>query len=44
MCIRDRVREEILSYLNRLSDVLFTLARVINNRMKIGEEAWKMKE
>lgn len=41
---KEKVREEILSYLNRLSDVLFTLARVINKRMKIEEEPWKMKE
>jgi cob(I)alamin adenosyltransferase len=38
------VRSEILAYLNRLSDVLFMLARVINKRMKIQEEVWKVEE
>ena len=38
------VRSEILAYLNRLSDVLFMLARVINKRMKVQEEAWKLEE
>jgi len=32
------VRNEILSYFNRLSDVLFLIARVINKRMKVKEE------
>ncbi|MDT7859092.1 MAG: cob(I)yrinic acid a,c-diamide adenosyltransferase [Candidatus Aenigmarchaeota archaeon] len=36
------VRNEILSYLNRLSDVLFTLARVVNKRMGFKEELWKV--
>jgi len=36
------VRNEILSYLNRLSDVLFVLARVVNKRMGIKEELWKI--
>jgi cob(I)alamin adenosyltransferase len=39
---REKIREEILSYLNRLSDVLFTIARVVNRRMKIKEEIWKL--
>jgi len=38
------VRSEILSYLNRLSDVLFLIARVINKRMKVSEEIWKAEE
>jgi len=37
------IRNEILSYLNRLSDVLFILARVINKRMQFQEEIWKIK-
>ena len=38
------VRREILAYLNRLSDVLFVMARVINKRMKIQEEVWKLED
>jgi len=38
------VRNEVLSYLNRLSDVLFVMARVINKRMKVSEEIWKAEE
>jgi len=38
------VRNEILAYLNRLSDVLFMIARVINKRMKVDEEVWKIEE
>jgi len=38
------VRNEVLSYLNRLSDVLFIIARVINKRMKVSEEIWKAEE
>jgi len=38
------VRSEILAYLNRLSDVLFIIARVINKRMKVEEEIWKVRE
>jgi cob(I)alamin adenosyltransferase len=36
------IRSELLSYLNRLSDVLFTIARAINRRMKVKEEVWKL--
>jgi ATP:cob(I)alamin adenosyltransferase len=39
---KENVRNEILSYLNRLSDVLFTVARVANKRMNVKEEFWKM--
>jgi len=38
------VRNEILAYLNRLSDVLFMMARVVNKRMKVDEEVWKIEE
>ena len=38
------IRSEILAYLNRLSDVLFMIARVINKRMKVEEEIWKVRE
>jgi cob(I)alamin adenosyltransferase len=38
---KEAVRNEILSYLNRLSDLLFTIARVVNKRMSVEEEFWK---
>jgi cob(I)alamin adenosyltransferase len=38
---KENVRNEILSYLNRLSDVLFAAARVVNKRMNVKEEFWK---
>ena len=33
---------EILAYLNRLSDYLFTLARYTNFKKKVKEEVWKV--
>ena len=38
---RDALNAEILSYLNRLSDLLFVLARVANARATIADAAWK---
>ena len=35
------VREEILAYLNRLSDLLFMLARFENHRAGFGDTPWK---
>lgn len=32
--------KSILKYLNRLSDVLFTLGRWVNHKAKIAEETW----
>lgn len=37
------VREEIIRYVNRLSDYLFTLARVVNYRAKHTETPWSGK-
>lgn len=37
---RPELREVILPYLNRLSDLLFTLARVANHHAGIGDETW----
>ena len=34
------VREEVIVYLNRLSDLLFVLARGVNHRAKIEEPIW----
>ena len=33
-----------MRYLNRLSDLLFTLARVVNKREGFGEEKWLVKK
>lgn len=35
---------EAMRYLNRLSDLLFTLARVVNKREGFGEEKWLVKK
>lgn len=37
---REKVNPNILAYLNRLSDLLFTLARYVNNEAKVGEGVW----
>ena len=36
------VHRSLLIYLNRLSDYLFTLARLINFKKKVKEEVWKV--
>ncbi|OGQ35574.1 MAG: ATP:cob(I)alamin adenosyltransferase [Deltaproteobacteria bacterium RIFCSPHIGHO2_12_FULL_43_9] len=36
-----KANKEVLIYLNRLSDLLFVLARVLNNRSNIKETIWK---
>ena len=38
---KEKVRAEILIYLNRLSDALFMLAREINHLEKKSEEKWR---
>nr|MBN8035423.1 ATP:cob(I)alamin adenosyltransferase [Vibrio vulnificus] len=35
---------EAMRYLNRLSDLLFTLARVVNQREGFHEERWLVKK
>ena len=37
----DKVNNECLVYMNRLSDLLFVIARTINKRKKISDVAWK---
>ncbi len=37
----EHVNNECLIYMNRLSDLLFVLARTINKRKKISDVAWK---
>jgi cob(I)alamin adenosyltransferase len=36
----DDVPAEFLVYLNRLSDLLFTLARLANHRAGVGDVTW----
>jgi cob(I)alamin adenosyltransferase len=36
-----RVRPEVIAYLNRVSDLLFSLARQANARAGIGDEPWR---
>jgi cob(I)alamin adenosyltransferase len=36
----DEVPAEFLVYLNRLSDLLFTLARLVNHRAGVGDVTW----
>ena len=38
------VNPQVLAYLNRLSDLLFTLARVVNLRAGVGEASWTKRE
>lgn len=40
---KQKVNEHILSYVNRLSDALFTLARVANQKEGVEEKVWKGK-
>ncbi len=40
LCTSEEVPEILLVYLNRLSDLLFTLARVANRRAGAGEVSW----
>ncbi|HEX9318767.1 MAG TPA: cob(I)yrinic acid a,c-diamide adenosyltransferase [Nitrososphaeraceae archaeon] len=37
------INEKIVAYLNRLSDLLFVLARTVNKRQNINDIAWKSK-
>jgi cob(I)alamin adenosyltransferase len=37
---QEKVNEQVIPYLNRLSDLLFTLARVVNKRSGIEEKEW----
>ncbi len=39
----EKVKPQILSYLNRLSDALFMLARNANKKLGIEDEVWKKK-
>jgi cob(I)alamin adenosyltransferase len=37
----DQINTEVISYLNRLSDLLFTLARAVNRRTGVDEIPWR---
>jgi cob(I)alamin adenosyltransferase len=37
-----KINQEILTYLNRISDLFFVLARVINKRQKRNDIPWKL--
>jgi cob(I)alamin adenosyltransferase len=37
----EEINPEIIRYLNRLSDLLFVLARVVNHRSGIPETTWQ---
>lgn len=38
---REHVSDEIIIYMNRLSDLLFTMARFVNKQKRIPETPWK---
>jgi cob(I)alamin adenosyltransferase len=38
---REKVNPEVLRYLNRLSDLLFTAARWFNQRQGVAEPLWQ---
>jgi cob(I)alamin adenosyltransferase len=37
---QEKINEQIIPYLNRLSDLFFTLARVVNKRAELEEKEW----
>jgi cob(I)alamin adenosyltransferase len=39
----EEVNPQVIAYLNRLSDLLFTLARTVNKRMGVSEARWHVK-
>jgi cob(I)alamin adenosyltransferase len=41
LLIEDTINNLVLVYLNRLSDLLFVLSRIINKRLQISDIAWK---
>ena len=40
LAVKEKVSEEIIMYLNRLSDLLFTFARFVNYKEKQKEIIW----
>lgn len=41
---KKQINEYIISYLNRLSDLLFAAARLCNKRLEISEKQWKSRD
>lgn len=41
---KEKINKEIISYLNRLSDLLFIIARIYNYRLNIKEKVWKSRD
>lgn len=39
----ENVNSDVIRYLNRLSDLLFTLARLVNQRLEVSETRWHVK-
>jgi cob(I)alamin adenosyltransferase len=37
----EKINAEIIRYLNRLSDLLFVLARVVNHQAQLPETTWQ---
>ena len=44
LAVQHRANPAVIKYLNRLSDLLFTLARSINKKRKVAEQIWTSKE
>lgn len=44
LAVKHRTDRAVITYLNRLSDLLFTLARYINKQQKVEEKIWSRKE
>jgi len=44
LAVKNHAEARIIKYLNRLSDLLFTLARYINKKQKVSEVVWSSKE
>ncbi len=40
----EEVRGDVVRYLNRLSDLFFTLARLVNHRANVADTPWKGRE
>jgi cob(I)alamin adenosyltransferase len=41
LLLKDTINNQVLIYLNRLSDLLFVLSRTVNKRLQILDIAWK---
>ena len=41
LCVLETIPEDILIYLNRLSDYFFVVSRTISHKMNVPEKIWK---